>query len=86
MSRMMELQGARWMNTRAQTYSGLGGEEEPRSFDFGAQQFEVLQLLDNWKSPDHQYFKVRVNGVEFFVLRHHGVGDEWEATQLMLHH
>jgi hypothetical protein len=81
MSRKVDLQGVIWIRTRPQTYPGSSGEEEPRSFDFGMQQLDVLEILDHW-STDYAYFKVRVKAGRFYVLRRARARDDWEVTQL----
>ena len=47
MSRGIDLHGANWTMTHPQTHAGMSGEEEPRSFDFGVQQLDVLEILDH---------------------------------------
>jgi len=84
MSRGIDLHGANWTMTHPQTHAGMSGEEEPRSFDFGVQQLDVLEILDHWAS-DHRYYKVRAKGNKLYVLRHTRGGDAWEVTQLTQH-
>lgn len=81
MTRKVDLQGAVWIKTRPQTYENSTGEREPRSFDFGMLQLDVLEMIDHW-STDYAYFKVRVKAGKFYVLRRARNGDDWDVTQL----
>jgi len=81
-ARLVEASDAKWQKTRVQCYSGSTGDEEPRSFDIGYQRCEVLDIVERWKAPTHRYFKVKVQGAKFFMLRQPNGGDDWEMSQL----
>ena len=40
-------------------YAGTRGDETPRRFTRGDQLVEILAVVDQWRTPDHRYFKVR---------------------------
>lgn len=65
-----------------QSYAGYRGDQEPRSFDLGQLRVDVLEITEQWKSPTHRYFKVRVKSRQFYILRHYEPADAWEATPL----
>ena len=77
----ISLHSARWMVTHPQTYTGRSGEKEPRSFYLGNQQFDILEIQEQWVS-DYRYFKVKAKGGKFYVLRNTRIGDNWEVAQL----
>ena len=79
MTRRVDLQGAKWMKTRPQTYTGSSGEKEPSSFYLGNQLVDVLEILDQWKA-DYRYFKVKARGQKLYVLRHASATDTWDVA------
>jgi len=40
-------------------YAGARGDETPRRFARGNQFVEILTVVDQWRTPDHRYFRVR---------------------------
>ena len=56
-------------------YVGSRGEETPRRFTF-----EIRTVVDQWRTPDHRYFKVRTAASESYTLRHDVKSGVWELT------
>ncbi len=61
-------------------YAGSRGEETPRRFTFENQLVEIRTVVDQWRTPDHRYFKVRPAASESYTLRHDVKSGVWELT------
>lgn len=61
---------------QVRTYSGFRADERPQRFSFGGQTYQVAVVLEHWRSPEGEYFRVRstVGGV---YLLHHDERDAW---------
>ena len=40
-------------------YAGAQGDETPRRFTRGDQLVEILAVVEQWRTPDHRYCRVR---------------------------
>jgi hypothetical protein len=65
---------------RVDCYSGHRGEETPRRFWMESRCVQVDEVLDQWLSPDHRYFKVLGDDGDIYILRHDPHGQAWELT------
>ena len=61
-------------------YAGARGDETPRRFTRGDQLVEILAVVDQWRAPDHRYFRVRTAG-ETYTLREDVTSGGWELTE-----
>ena len=61
-------------------YAGARGEETPRRFTLEDQLVEIHEVVDQWRTPDHRYFKVRTAASESCTLRHDVKSGVWELT------
>ncbi|MCH8992394.1 MAG: hypothetical protein IIA44_11690 [Acidobacteria bacterium] len=62
-------------------YAGARGDETPRRFTRGNQLVEILAVVDQWRTPDHRYFRVRTAG-ETCTLRQDVRSGGWELTEV----
>ena len=62
-------------------YAGARGEETPRRFTRGDQLVEILAVVDQWRTPDHRYFRVRTAD-ETCTLRQNVTSGGWELTEV----
>jgi hypothetical protein len=65
------------MNVTVQTYSGYKANERPCSFELDGQPYQVIQLLDRWYGPHADYFKVRAEDQNLYILRYDSRQDDW---------
>ena len=63
-------------------YAGSRGEETPRRFTFENQLVEVKEIVDQWSTPDHRYFRVRTAASENCTLRQDVRSGVWELTEV----
>ena len=62
---------------RVETYSGHKGDERPLRFKIGDRAFEVMEIDDQWYSPDAIYFRVKADDGNVYLLRHDEIHDLW---------
>lgn len=60
-----------------ETYSGYRADERPVSFRIQQRAFQVEEVLDRWYGVDEDYFKVRAEDGNQYVLKHHRPSGEW---------
>ncbi len=72
------------MKIRVECYSGYRGEETPRAVFMGSRKIEVVDILDQWLSPDHRYFKIRGSDQSIYIIRNDSITLEWSLTYYML--
>lgn len=68
--------GSLVMHIRVTTYSGYKADERPLQFELGERNYSVLEILDRWYSPSGDYFRVRADDGNVYILRHDWAGDE----------
>ena len=65
------------MRIRVQCYAARKADERPIRFQLGERDFMVAEVLDQWYGPNDEFFKVRADDGNLYILRHHGGDDEW---------
>ena len=68
------------LSLKVECYAGYRGEETPRWFSIGTRGIEVLEVIDQWLSPDYRYFKVQGDDDGIYILRHEVASNRWELT------
>ena len=63
-----------------QCYAGHRADEALQRFFLGERKVEVIETLDRWLDPDHEYFKVRGDDQSVYILRHDVAAGRWELT------
>ncbi len=61
--------------------AGARGDETPRRFTREDQLVEILAVVDQWRTPDHRYFRVRTAD-ETCTLRQDVRSGAWELKEL----
>ncbi len=61
-------------------YAGARGEETPRRFTVESQVVEIRTVVEQWRTPDHRYFKVRTAASEIYTLRQDVRSGVWALT------
>ena len=75
------VQGARlgWNRARAriqvETYSGYKADERPVAFRVGQDRKVVVNVIDQWASEAHTYFKVLADDRRVYLVRYDRRGD-----------
>ena len=61
-------------------YAAARDEETPRRFTLEDRLVEIKEIVDQWRTPDHRYFRVRTAASESYTLRHDVTSGVWELT------
>ena len=70
------------MKLSVQCYAGHKADEKPLRFHLNDHECLVEEVLDRWYGPDHQFFKLRADDGNLYILRHRtSVPEgEWELA------
>jgi hypothetical protein len=67
------------MTTNVECYAGASYPEKPRSFDWQGQQYNVVEILSQYRQPGSMAFCVRCTpGDSTFSLTYKIPEDEWQ--------
>jgi hypothetical protein len=61
-------------------HAGYKGEQTPRAIVLGDRRIAVVDVIDQWLSPDHRYFKVRGDDGDIYLVRQDVGSGEWTLT------
>lgn len=62
---------------KVECYSGYKADERPVSFIFGVKKLVVEKIIDQWRNPDADYFKVLAHDGKGYLLMHNNIKDTW---------
>ena len=65
------------MKLRVHCYSGRKADERPVRFELGDREYVVVEVADLWYGPDADFFKVRADDGNFYILRRQTSTGEW---------
>ena len=65
------------MNIRVDCYSGRTADERPIKFWLEDVVLFIESIMDQWQIPNAQYFRVRADDGNSYVLRHDQEKDQW---------
>jgi hypothetical protein len=58
------------MELEVECYSGRKADERPIRFRLDGHEYLVEELLDQWYGQGHEFFKVRADDGNLYILRH----------------
>jgi hypothetical protein len=59
-------------------YAGYKADERPVRFHLRSREYNVVEVVDQWYSPEATYFRIRAHDGNLYVLRHaRDPLDEW---------
>ena len=61
-------------------YAGGRGEETPRRFTLEDRLVEIQEIVEQWRTADHRYFRVRTSTGESYTLRQDEMSGVWERS------
>ena len=64
-----------------ETYSGYRADERPTRFVCEGRIIDVQKILQQWREPDADCFRVLGDDGQLYRLRHEKVQDDWVATE-----
>ncbi len=67
---------------QVQCYSGRKADEKPVRFQLRNREYLVEEVVDQWYGPEHQFFKLRADDGNLYILRHQTSvpNGEWELV------
>jgi hypothetical protein len=70
------------MRVLVQCYAGHKTDERPLRFQLNDHEHVVEEVVDQWYGPEHEFFKLRADDGNVYILRHHtSVPDgDWELV------
>ncbi|MEJ5377074.1 MAG: hypothetical protein WHX93_10880 [bacterium] len=68
------------MKIEVSCYSGYKADERPVRFRLGQKELKVQEILDRWYGENHDYFKVKADDGNMYLLCHLRDEDIWELT------
>lgn len=68
------------MALQVKTYSGYKADERPIAFEIDGRSYEVTELVDRWYGPDYEYFRVRADDGNTYILRYDLSDRTWSLT------
>ena len=58
-------------------YAGYKADQRPIRFVLGSNIYIIEQVEDQWYGPSAQYFRVKANDGNLYILKHDETGDSW---------
>lgn len=58
--------------------TGMNGSGQPYSFQIGEKEFFIREIMDQWYGKEHQFYKVRADDGNIYVLKHSPITNQWE--------
>jgi hypothetical protein len=68
------------MNIKVECYSGFKADERPLSFIIDDKRLKVEKIIDQWRTPECDCFKVLADDGQAYLLKHDLRNDIW-ATE-----
>ena len=65
------------MKLSVECYAGRKADERPVRFQLDDCEYLVEEVLDQWCGPDDNFFKVRADDRNLYILRRNTSRDEW---------
>lgn len=72
------------MRLEVQCYAGQKADERPVRFRMGDSDFMVEEILDQWYGPDDQFYKVRADDGNLYILRLNRTDGEWSLESFRM--
>ena len=58
------------MTISVETYAGYKADARPVRFRLSERQYIIEEIVDQWCGPDDNFFKVRADDGNLYILRH----------------
>jgi hypothetical protein len=69
-------------NLKVQCYSGYKADEKPVSFSLDSKKLMVEKIIDQWRTPEFEYFKVMADDGKGYLLRQDNRNGEWALEKV----
>lgn len=68
---------------KVECYSGYRADERPLSFIYGGRRLMVDRIIDQWRSPDSEFFKVLADDGKCYTVIHNNEKDNWVLEKIL---
>ena len=65
---------------KVEAYSGYRADERPLRFLLGEQWRRVTEIVDRWYGPQDQYFRVKADDGNLYILRLEEATEQWSLA------
>lgn len=65
------------MKIKVECYSGFKADEKPLSFIIDDKRLKVEKIIDQWRTPESDCFKVLADDGQIYLLKHDIRNDGW---------
>lgn len=62
---------------KVECHSGYKADEKPVSFILDEKKLMIEEIIDQWRGPEFEYFKVLADDGKAYLLRYDERNDEW---------
>ncbi len=69
---------------KVECYSGYRADERPVSFIAGDKKLMVDKIIEQWRTPDADYYKVLAHDSKGYLLVHDILKDTWGLEEVFL--
>ena len=66
------------LEIKVECYAGYKGDEKPVSLVLKTRKIRIAEIIDQWISPEHRYFKVRAEDGGIYIVRNDTKTHTWE--------
>lgn len=67
---------------KVECYSGYKGGERPINFSLDDKKLIIDKIIDQWRGPEFEYFKVLADDGKTYLLRHDERNGEWALEKV----
>ncbi len=67
---------------KVECYSGYKAERRPVSFSLDGKKLMIEKIIDQWRGPEFEYFKVLADDGKVYFLRHDERNGEWTLEKI----
>ena len=67
---------------QVECYAGYKADEKPIGFILDSKKFIVEKIIDQWRSPEFEYFKVLADDGKGYLLRNDERNGEWVLEKI----
>ena len=60
------------MDIRVESYAGFQADEVPRYFWLEERRIKIVEIIQQWRTPDYRFFKVTGDDGQIYILRTDG--------------
>ena len=72
------------MRLDVQCYAGRKADERPVRFRMGDRDYMVEEIVDQWYGPEDQFYKVRADDGNLYILRQNIADGEWSLESFRM--